>query len=67
MTTKALQLVLADISERLSVLERLLRGEHKKLTREEAKKIAEETFGSMDKKRAKAMLASIEKSRNAWR
>ena len=67
MTTKALQAMVADISERLGIIERKVGVPEKKLSPEDRQRIHDETFGSVDKKRAKAMLTFLNKSRNSWR
>jgi hypothetical protein len=67
MTTKALQAVIANLSERLGIVERKIGASQKKLSPEDRKRIQDETFGSIDKKRAKEMLTFLNKSRNSWR
>ncbi len=67
MTSKAMQAVIENISERLGILERKIGTPQKKLSPEDRQRIHDETFGSIDKKRAKAMITFLNKSRNSGR
>jgi len=66
MTTKAMQTVIENISERLGILERRLFGRENGSNREAEKKILDETFGMISKKRGKALESAIRRGRKVW-